>query len=51
MNINKTNNHFSPQITELKKTIWLGNPGNGLRQAQQFGGIKLGNEFPTLPSR
>jgi len=36
-NINKTNNHLSPSVTEQKETMTydVGNPGPGLRQATQ----------------
>ena len=41
-NINKTNNHISPQIIEHKKTTSynVGNPGTCLEQIQICGGIK-----------
>ena len=52
-NINKTNNHISPQIMEQKKRArhmalksrsWL-----KLRQAQTCGGVKPINWIPFLP--
>jgi hypothetical protein len=42
-NINKTNNHLSPQSIEHKKKTMIydvGNPGPSLGQAQQCGGVK-----------
>jgi hypothetical protein len=42
-NINKTNNHLSPQTTEYqKKTMTYGirNPCLGLAQAQKYGRVK-----------
>jgi hypothetical protein len=41
-NINKTNNHLSPQLIEQKNTMIydIGNPGPGLGQAQICGVVK-----------
>ena len=43
-NINKTNIHLSPQLTEHKKggdmTYDVGNPGPGFGQAQKYGRVK-----------
>jgi hypothetical protein len=50
LNVNKTNNHLSPQIIEQKiKTMTYdnGNSGLGLRQAQTYGMVKPLNGFPT----
>ena len=53
-NINKMNNHFSPQIIENKNsTIYDRNPGSGLGQAQKcdmyfYGQAKLTNELSSL---
>ena len=51
ININKTNNHLSPQITEHKKgqDIYdVGNTGSGLRQGKQVVGLNrlTGSEPP-----
>jgi hypothetical protein len=46
-NINKTNNHLSPQINtvNIKKTMTydVGNPGPGLELAQKCGEVKFVN--------
>ena len=42
-NINKPNNHISPELTEHKKGITtydVGNPGSGLGQAQNMEGLE-----------
>ena len=43
-NINKTNIHLSPQLTEHKKggdmTYDVGNPDPGFGQAQKYGRVK-----------
>jgi hypothetical protein len=41
-NINKTNNHLSPSLTEHIKTMPydIGNPCPGLGQTQKCGGVK-----------
>jgi len=49
-NINKTNNHISPQIIEHKKdhNIWLFNPVPGLGQVEKCGRVKPVNRIHTL---
>jgi len=47
ININKTNNHLSSQLTECKKTY---NICPGLGQAQKYGRVKPVNGIPTVPS-
>jgi hypothetical protein len=53
-NINKKNTKhlILTYLTEHKKTMTydVGNPGPGLGQAQQCGGVKTVNGIPTLPS-
>ena len=54
-NIKKMNNHLSPLLNLLKAkknttTYDVGNPDHGLGQAQKWGGVKLINGIPTLPS-
>ena len=51
-NINKANNHLSPQIIEYEKghDIYVRNPDPDLGQAHTCGRIKLLNGMPTLPS-
>jgi hypothetical protein len=52
-NINKTNSHLSPQITEPKKkttTYDVGYQGPGLGQAKKCDGAKPINGIPTLLS-
>jgi hypothetical protein len=49
------NNHLSPLLNLLKAkknttTYDVGNPDHGLGQAQKWGGVKLINGIPTLPS-
>jgi len=46
-NINKTDNHLLPEITQYKEDnhIWH----RGLGQAQQYGRVKPGNGILTLP--
>ena len=51
ININKTNNHLSPQPLNIKKntmTYEAGNPGPGLGQAEKCGKVKLVNGILTL---
>jgi len=48
--MNKTNNHLSHQLTELKKIPYVvGNPGTSLEHAEQGGGVKPVNVIPILP--
>jgi len=51
-NINKMNNHLSPQLIEHKKNQWhdFGNPGAGLEQAHSCGRVKPINGIPILCS-
>jgi len=51
-NINKTNNHSSPQLIQHKKTTTydVRNPGPGFRQAHKCRWLKPVNGIPTLPS-
>ena len=50
-NINKANNHLSPQPSNTKKNIThgIGNPGPGLGHAQKCDRVKLGNGLSMLP--
>ena len=51
-NINKMNNHHSPQATEYKNkdyNIWYLKCKSCLRQAQICDRVKLVNGIPTLP--
>jgi hypothetical protein len=50
LNINKTYNHLSPQLNEHKTTTTYDiiNLGSGLRQAQQYCGVKPVNVITTL---
>ena len=52
ININKTNNHLSSELTEHKRemTYDVGNLGPGLGKAQKHGGVKPINWIQTLPS-
>ena len=46
ININKTNNHLTPQTIEYKKkttTYGVGNPGPSFGQAKKSGRIKPGS--------
>ena len=50
-NINKTNNHLSPQFTADEKKITIdniGSPSSVLRQTQKCGRVKPDNGIPTL---
>lgn len=47
--INKTSNHLSLN-TKNTMIYNIGNPGNGLGQAQTIGVIKPINGLPTFPS-
>jgi hypothetical protein len=50
-NINKTNNHISPQIIEhiTNTTIYdAGNTGPGLGQANKYGRVKPVNGISTI---
>jgi hypothetical protein len=52
-NINKTTGQYSPQTIEHKKdhdvcVDWNSSPD--FEQAHTCGGVKPGNEIPTLPS-
>jgi hypothetical protein len=51
ININKTNNHLSSQISNIKKKMTYGfeNSGTDLGQAHKCGRIKLVIGIPTLP--
>ena len=43
-NINKPNNHISPELAEHKKgttTYDVGNSGSGLGQAHKYGGVRM----------
>jgi len=46
-NINKMDNHISPQIIKYKRTTTydVGDPGLDLKQTQKCGGVKLVNRF------
>ena len=49
-NINKTNNHFSSELTEQNKvttTYEVGHPGSGFGQAQKCGSVKPANDIST----
>jgi hypothetical protein len=49
-NINKTNNHNSPQLTEQKKTTtYVENPRPASGQAQQCYGVQSVKRITTLP--
>jgi hypothetical protein len=51
ININKTNNHISPQIIEhiTNTTIYdAGNTGPGLGQANKYGRVKPVNGISTI---
>ena len=59
MNLNKMNNHLSPQLIEHKKkkdydtsrrSSGVGNTGPDLGQAQKCEEVKLVNWIPTLPT-
>jgi hypothetical protein len=53
-NVNKTNNHLSPQIIEHKKThdisYGIGNPGPGLGETQRCGRVEWDPNTPSLGS-
>ena len=50
-NINKTNNLFTSQTNEHKKTLTycVGNPGPDLGHAHKYGGGKPVNDISTTP--
>jgi hypothetical protein len=51
-NINKTNNHSSPQLIQHEKTTTydIVNQGPGFGQAHKCTWVKSANGIPTLPS-